>query len=104
MSRVACDWHRGRAHDEALRERLVGRWARRPPEISEEHRVWAIAVAGELDSLSLLQRQMVSLRFYADLPVSTIAELPEIPEGTVKSRLHSTVAALRRRLQEKEVI
>nr|WP_275406333.1 sigma factor-like helix-turn-helix DNA-binding protein [Streptomyces cyaneofuscatus] len=54
--------------------------------------------------MSLLQRQMVSLRFYADLPVSTIAELLEIPEGTVKSRLHSTVAALRRRLQEKEVI
>ncbi|MET8346210.1 RNA polymerase sigma factor [Streptomyces microflavus] len=103
-SRVACDWHRGRAHDEALRERLVSRWARRPPDVSEEHRVLAIAVAGEPDSLSLLQRQMVSLRFYADLPVSTIAELLEIPEGTVKSRLHSTVAALRRRLQEKEVI
>ncbi|CAD5927610.1 protein of unknown function [Streptomyces sp. KY75] len=46
-SRVACDWHRGRAHDEALRERLVSRWARRPPEISEEQRVWAIAVAGD---------------------------------------------------------
>ncbi|MEU8565379.1 hypothetical protein AB0C45_28350 [Streptomyces cyaneofuscatus] len=53
-SRVACDWHRGRAHDEALRERLVSRWARRPPDVSEEH--WVIAgaaVAGLVFGIAL---------------------------------------------------
>jgi RNA polymerase sigma-70 factor (ECF subfamily) len=44
------------------------------------------------------------LRFYADLPVRGIAEELGIPEGTVKSRLHTAVRALRARLHEDEVV
>ena len=44
------------------------------------------------------------LRFYADLPVRGIADELGIPEGTVKSRLHSAVRALRTRLHEDEVV
>lgn len=44
------------------------------------------------------------LRFYADLPVRAIAEELGIPEGTVKSRLHTAVRMLRARLREGEVV
>ncbi|MYU63750.1 sigma factor-like helix-turn-helix DNA-binding protein, partial [Streptomyces sp. SID69] len=50
------------------------------------------------------QRQVVVLRFYADLPVRAIADELGIPEGTVKSRLHTAVRLLRARLHEGEVV
>ncbi len=50
------------------------------------------------------QRQVLVLRFYADLSVRGIAEELGIPEGTVKSRLHAAVRALRARLHEDEVV
>ncbi len=59
------------------------------------------ARAGELPDA---HRQVLVLRFYADLPVRGIAEELGIPEGTVKSRLHSAVRALRDRLHEDEVV
>ncbi|MER7048391.1 RNA polymerase sigma factor [Streptomyces jumonjinensis] len=103
-SRVACDWHRSRTHDAALRERLATRWADQPPPEAEDQRVLALAVAGELETMPVRQRQVLCLRYYADLPVHDIARLLEIPEGTVKSRLHSATAALKKCLQDKEVI
>ena len=63
-----------------------------------------LAVAQGLDELPDAQRQVLVLRFYADLPVRAIAEELGIPEGTVKSRLHTAVRALRARLHEDEVV
>ncbi|KAK1182132.1 sigma-70 family RNA polymerase sigma factor [Streptomyces sp. NBS 14/10] len=104
-SRVAVDWHRARTRDAGLRERLAARWSRRPPaEHPEEHRVLALTVARGLEGLSAVQRQVLTLRYYADLPVRDIAVLLDVPEGTVKSRLHSAVAALRKQLHDMEVI
>ena len=57
-----------------------------------------------VDELPAGHRQVLALRFYADLPVRDIAEALDIPEGTVKSRLHAAVSALRTRLRESEVI
>ncbi|MET8276221.1 MULTISPECIES: RNA polymerase sigma factor [unclassified Streptomyces] len=101
-SRVAIDWHRARARDAGLRERLGARWERHPAP-PEEHRVLALTVAQVLEQLSPAQRQLLALRFYADLPVREIAELLEIPEGTVKSRLPTGISALRARLSALEV-
>ncbi|MFF3691621.1 RNA polymerase sigma factor [Streptomyces sp. NPDC002187] len=104
-SRVAADWHRARARDSGLRDRLVERWQQRPPvEHSEDDRLLALAVANGLEELPALQRQILTLRFYTDLPVRDIARLLGIPEGTVKSRLHTAVAAIGARLREMEVI
>jgi RNA polymerase sigma-70 factor (ECF subfamily) len=61
-------------------------------------------VAAELDRLPESQRRILALRFYADLSVQQISTLLEIPEGTVKSRLHSAVAAIRNQLHQTEVI
>jgi RNA polymerase sigma-70 factor (ECF subfamily) len=77
-SRVAVDWH--------------------------EDRLLALAVADGLEGLPAVQRQILALRFYTDLPVREIARLLDIPEGTVTSRLHTAVAAIGARLREMEVI
>ena len=50
------------------------------------------------------QRQILALRYFADLTVRDIAGRLGIPEGTVKSRLHSAVATLGRRLRDVEVL
>ena len=104
-SRVAVDWHRGRARDDGLRDRLAARWpGGSAAGDSPEDRVLALALAAGMDALPLAQRQVLTLRFYADLPVRDIAAALEVPEGTVKSRLHAAVASLRERLREIEVI
>jgi RNA polymerase sigma-70 factor (ECF subfamily) len=98
-TRVAADWHRGRTRDAGLRERLAARWSRPVAEHPEDARLLALAVAKGLEELPDRQRQVVVLRYYADLPVKDIAEALNIPEGTVKSRLHGAAAVLRTRLQ-----
>lgn len=104
-SRVAVDWHRARSKDAGLTERLARRWEQRPPvDHPEEDRVLALAVAAGLGDLSPPQRQVLTLRYYTDLTVRDIAAELQIPEGTVKSRLHHALAALEDRLRDREVI
>lgn len=45
--------------------------------------------------LSIEQRAVVVLRYFADLPLSRLAAVLGIPEGTVDSRLHYAIATLR---------
>ncbi|BFO21163.1 hypothetical protein SHKM778_75510 [Streptomyces sp. KM77-8] len=62
--------------------------------------VLALTVAEGLERLPKAQRQALVLRYYADLSVPTIARLLDVPEGTVKSRIHGAVATLRRELRD----
>lgn len=102
-SNLAMDWHRAKRRQERLGERLAS--LRQPAHPSgEDSSVLSVAVAQGLDELPDAQRQVVVLRFYADLPVRSIAEQLGVPEGTVKSRLHTAVRALRARLHEDEVV
>ncbi|MGW1889143.1 RNA polymerase sigma factor [Streptomyces sp. NPDC002004] len=101
-SNLAMDWHRARRRQERLGERLAA--LHRDQAGGEDTRVQSLAVAQGLDELPGNQRQVVVLRFYADLPVRAIAEQLGIPEGTVKSRLHAAVRTLRARLHEDEVV
>lgn len=102
-SNLAMDWHRAKRRQERLGERLAS--LREPAHPSgEETSVLSLAVARGLDELPDAQRQVLILRFFADLPVRGIAEELGVPEGTVKSRLHTAVRALRRRLHEDEVV
>jgi len=102
-SNLAMDWHRARHRQDRLGERLAAlRQADQPS--GEDTSVLSLAVAQGLDGLPDTQRQVVVLRFYADLPVRAIAEELGVPEGTVKSRLHTAVRALRVRLHEDEVV
>ncbi|MEU9341490.1 sigma-70 family RNA polymerase sigma factor [Streptomyces sp. NPDC048278] len=102
-SRLAMDWHRAKRRQERLGERLAS--LRQPdPASGEDSKLLSVAVARGLDELPDAQRQILVLRFYADLPVRDIAGELGIPEGTVKSRLHTAVRALRARLHEDEVV
>lgn len=102
-TRVAADWHRARRREERLGERLTA-LPDPPGGGGEEARVLALAVADGLEALPEKQRQVLVLRFYADLPVARIAEELGVPEGTVKSRLHAAVRAMRERLHTDEVV
>lgn len=53
-------------------------------------------LAPAIRALAPGQRQCLVLRFYADLPVSEIADLLGCSEGTVKSQTHDALANLRR--------
>jgi RNA polymerase sigma-70 factor (ECF subfamily) len=48
-----------------------------------------------LQSLGPEFREVVALRFFADLSLDEIARCLEVPTGTVKSRLHTAMARLR---------
>ena len=52
-----------------------------------------------LDSLTPEQRIVVVLRYWRDMPLQQIATQLDWPLGTVKSRLHHALAAMRLRLE-----
>jgi RNA polymerase sigma-70 factor (ECF subfamily) len=59
-----------------------------------------------LDGIAILpmdQRRVVALRFYGDLSLQEIAEVTNRPVGTVKSRLHRGLAALRDRMTARPI-
>ncbi len=52
-------------------------------------------LSAALANLSLEHREVILLRFMDDLTMAEIATATNIPAGTVKSRLHNALAALR---------
>jgi RNA polymerase sigma-70 factor (ECF subfamily) len=103
-SNVAADWHRRRGRERRLVEQLAGQ-ARAPgPGRSAEDTALALSVAAGLRELTTEARQVLVLRFYLDLSVREIASELGLPEGTVKSRLHTAVGAMRDRLHRLEVV
>ena len=100
-SNLAMDWHRAERRRVRLGERLAALRESAQPS-GEETSLRSLAVAQGLDELPDAQRQVLILRFFADLPVRDIAAELGVPEGTVKSRLHTAVRALRGRLHEDE--
>lgn len=58
----------------------------------EQHRFLADALAQLADD----ERQILVLRYYAELTVPEIAQVVGCPKGTVKSRLHRALAQVRR--------
>ena len=49
----------------------------------------------QLNDLPIDHRSVVVLRFFLDLPLDEVADILDIPVGTVKSRLHRALASLR---------
>lgn len=56
-------------------------------------------VLGELDRLDTDRRVVLVLHYYLDLPLSEVAEILGIPYGTVTSRLHRGLEAMRRSMR-----
>ena len=61
------------------------------------------SIGRALGVLTLDQRTVVVLRYWRDLSLDQIAERLGWPLGTVKSRLHYALAALRERLERDEL-
>ncbi|MFI9829527.1 RNA polymerase sigma factor [Streptomyces sp. NPDC051913] len=104
-SNLAVDWHRARHRQERVSERLslLGTPDERVQD-DTENSIQALAVAEGLDALPGAQRQVLILRYYADLSVPQIAEQLGIPLGTVKSRLYAAAKHLRDRLHVEETV
>ncbi len=59
-------------------------------------------LAAALANLSLEHREVLLLRFVDDLPLAEIAEAVDVPLGTVKSRLHNALEALKQDKRARE--
>ena len=55
-----------------------------------------------ISKLSIEQQELIHLKYFRDLKNSEIASIQQIPEGTVKSRLHSTLRKLKSILREED--
>ncbi len=58
------------------------------------------ALRRALEGLSAEFREVVALRFFADLSLEGIAAAQDVPLGTVKSRLHGALRKLRESLTQ----
>ena len=54
-----------------------------------------------LNKLSDMEQQLVFMKYFQDTKIKDIAIMENIPEGTVKSRLHKIMKTLRQHLTEK---
>lgn len=87
---------RGRTAHVTLDERIAERGSSDPTEpVARRHEL-----AAALGNLSIDHREVVVLRFYADLTVDQIAARTGVGAGTVKSRLHYALRHLRHVLDE----
>jgi RNA polymerase sigma-70 factor (ECF subfamily) len=95
--RVATNEAIGTVRKHARRERILRRQPARPPVTDDpvETRAW---VVDQLRRLPTRQREVVALRYYADLSTSEVASTLGLSEGTVKSHLHRALQTLRERL------
>lgn len=66
----------------------------------EDQTVLRLAVAEALRSLPRRQREVIALRWLADLSEADVASVLNIKEGTVKKTAHQAMASLRTRLGE----
>jgi RNA polymerase sigma-70 factor (ECF subfamily) len=86
-----------------LCDRMVGREPTVPPaEASLETAEWKDTLWAQVAGLPEPQREILVLRFSAGLRYEEISRVVGCPLGTVKSRIHHGLIALRRRLEENE--
>jgi RNA polymerase sigma-70 factor, ECF subfamily len=85
--------------DEGLAERLPARDA---TDAEVERREESRRVRGALDELPPDQRQVIELAYFGGLSHSQIAEMLELPPGTVKGRMRLGLTKMRHALGEAE--
>jgi RNA polymerase sigma-70 factor (ECF subfamily) len=93
------DWFRKRGRDARLLEqgRLDAGSEAPAPDLDDADALWQ-AVSRLTDE----HREIVHLRFAADLSYDQIAQMLCVPVGTVRSRLHRALKAIRGQMEEHE--
>jgi RNA polymerase sigma-70 factor (ECF subfamily) len=69
---------------------------------SGEERLDAMRAMEAIEALPLQQKEVLLLRYYHGFPETEVSEILDCPKGTVKSRLHQAVKAVRIRLDPGE--
>ena len=70
---------------------------------SLDNKAFDDALQKELRGLDPQSRMLFSLRYEEDMPIGQIAMIMDIPEGTVKSRLHTFIQKLKEKLNSYDV-
>ncbi|MEJ2599711.1 MAG: RNA polymerase sigma factor [Anaerolineales bacterium] len=78
------------------------RFASQPPHTLEDRFADEQAIQQALNRLSAKLRAVIVLRFYHDLAYAEIAQILEIPLGTVQSRLHQGMQQIKHALQAEQ--
>jgi RNA polymerase sigma-70 factor, ECF subfamily len=86
-------------HDDGITERLP---AREATDAEVERRDEAGRVRGALGELPTDQRQVIELAYFGGLTHSQIAEMLDLPPGTVKGRMRLGLTKMRQALGEAE--
>lgn len=89
------DWTRRRRQPLSLRDPRDPALLERPDAASHEP---PLDLRAAIEGLSIKLREVVRLSVYDGLPHAEVARRLEIPEGTVKSRLHHALRRLREAL------
>lgn len=84
---------------EDIADFLAGDHALQPSVVAERHETWD-RVNRAVTQLPLPQRLVVVLHYIDDCSLQEIAEILEVPEGTVKSRLHYARLSLRQLMED----
>jgi RNA polymerase sigma-70 factor (ECF subfamily) len=99
------DLGRRRKTCKGLLERLTEAAPAEPPaaDAGDPPRAADPGLRAALAALAPDLREVVALRFFADLSLEQIAHCQDVPLGTVKSRLHGALARLRTALTTEEI-
>ncbi|ETI70402.1 RNA polymerase sigma factor [Neobacillus vireti] len=73
-----------------------------PIQTEEFHHSDRMTIREAIAKLPELQRAVILLFYYHDMPQEEIAKILEIPTGTVKSRLHTAINRLKEELEGDE--
>lgn len=104
---IAYNLLRNRYRRQAYESNYLATLDRQPLEASDvelrlDRQTLLTALRQVLDELPPPLRLLFSLRYEEELTVPQVAQILEIPEGTVKSRLHKTMTIIRKKLKEYE--
>jgi RNA polymerase sigma-70 factor (ECF subfamily) len=69
-------------------------------EKSEKSDTVQLELQEALNQLTEMEQQLVYMKYFQDAKIKDIAVMENIPEGTVKSRLHKIMKTLRQHLTE----
>lgn len=98
VTRLALRGRRAGAREHATASETLDAHAA-PDDEAEARADESARVRRALDELAPEQRALLSLRYLEGFELAELAEVLGVPEGTVKSRLHSARAGLRARLE-----
>lgn len=104
---IAYNLLRNRYRRQAYESNYLATLDRQPLETSDvelrlDRQTLLTAIRQVLDELPPPLRLLFSLRYEEELTVPQVAQILEIPDGTVKSRLHKTMTIIRKKLKEYE--